>query len=130
VLAALGAPSAALACSDLDQTISTIVSGPILSTGGSITVNGAGAINGGPDGIDAVTCSISTLSNSGTVGGGAGGASAAGGGGVFSAQTITTLTNGGTIKAEPVEQAEGTFRPVARAVRAVGACQTPAQSSR
>ena len=70
VLAALGAPAAEAACTGADQTISTIVAGPILSTGGSITVNGAGVINGGPDGVDAPTCSISTLSNSGIVGGG------------------------------------------------------------
>jgi hypothetical protein len=51
VLTAFGAPSAQAACSGADQTISTIVSGPILSTGGSITVNASGAINGHPTGV-------------------------------------------------------------------------------
>jgi hypothetical protein len=65
-LAAFAAPDAAqAACSGKDQTISTAVKGPILSTGGKITVNGAGVINGGPTGVNASSCSISTLSNLG-----------------------------------------------------------------
>jgi hypothetical protein len=50
-LAALGAPGAAQACSGADQTISTVVSGPIFSTDGAITVLSGGTINGGPDGV-------------------------------------------------------------------------------
>lgn len=97
-LAALGAPGAARAtCSGIDQTISAPTLGPVLSTGGKITVTSSGSIAGGPDGVDSVTCSISKLTNSGAINGGAGAASAAGGLGVSNSQTIATLTNGGTI---------------------------------
>src|SRR5271166_6870427 len=68
-LAALGAPGAASACSGLPQTIST-VSGPIFSTGGSITVLGSGIVNGAPTGVLASLCSVSTLTNSGSIFGG------------------------------------------------------------
>jgi hypothetical protein len=99
-LAALGGSDSAQACVPSLQTISAPTVGPVLSNDGAIVVTSTGVINGGPDGVDAPTCSISTLSNSGTVGGATGGAGAAGGRGVAvsSGQTITTLTNDGTIK--------------------------------
>ena len=78
-LVALAPTGPALACSGADQTISTIVSGPILSTGGSITVLGNGTINGGPTGVKASSCSVSTLTNSGSVSGEVGAAGAPGG---------------------------------------------------
>ena len=96
-LAALGAPDVARACVPSLQTISAPTVGPVHSNSGAITITSSGSIAGGPDGVDAPTCSISTLNNSGTVGGAAGGATAAGGRGVSSSQTIMTLTNGGTI---------------------------------
>ena len=40
-LAALGAPGTARACTGADQTISTVISGPIFSTGGTITSSAA-----------------------------------------------------------------------------------------
>ena len=96
-LAALGAPDVARACVPSLQTISMPTAGPVLSNSGAITVTSSGTINGGPDGVDAPTCSISTLMNNGAIGGAAGGPSAAGGRGVFSGQPIMTLTNGGMI---------------------------------
>ena len=102
-LAALGAPEAARACSGLDQTISTSVNGPILSTNGAITVTGSGVISGSgfttPDGVDAFSCSISVLTNSGTISGGGFGVfnSSRHGVGVANSNTITTLTNHGKI---------------------------------
>jgi hypothetical protein len=74
MLTVFGAPSAQAACSGADQTISTIVSGPILSTGGSITVRASGAINGHPTGVQASSCSVSTLRNGGTISGAVGAA--------------------------------------------------------
>jgi hypothetical protein len=97
-LAALGALDDARACVPSSQTISAPTVGPVLSNDGAIIVTSTGVISGGPDGVDAPTCSISTLSNNGTVAAAAGGAGAAGGKGVSNGQTITTLTNGGTIK--------------------------------
>jgi hypothetical protein len=97
-LAALGLPGAARAdCNDHNQTISTTASGPISSTGGAITIKSSGTINGGPTGVSASSCSISTLANKGSIFGGAGGASQPGGVGVSNSQTIATLTNSGKI---------------------------------
>ena len=99
-LAAIGLPGAArAACAPALQTISGPVAGPVVSNGGAITVTGTGAISGGPDGVDALTCNITTLTNQsgGTIGGGAGGVSASGGVGVLNSQTIATLANSGTI---------------------------------
>jgi hypothetical protein len=92
-LAALGAPGAARACNGADQTISMVVSGPIFSTDGTITVLSSGTINGGPDGVDASSCSITIVSNSGALSGGLGGPGEMGGAGVSNAGTIKTLTN-------------------------------------
>ncbi len=107
-LAALATPDRAHAtCTGLDRTISSPRTGPVLSKGGAITVTGAGSILGGPsrDGVDALTCPITTLTNQsgGTISGGngrtsaPGGAGVAGGIGVSNASTITTLTNAGAI---------------------------------
>src|SRR5580658_7489352 len=94
-LAALGAPGTALACTGADQTISTVVSGPIFSTGGTITVLGSGTIDGAPTGVAALSCAITTLTNSGAIDGGLGGPRIEGGVGVLTAAgvTIGTLTN-------------------------------------
>jgi hypothetical protein len=92
-LAAFCAPSAARAtCVPSLQTISKAVSGPIVSNGGAITVTTTGSIAGNPDGVDAVSCPISTLTDSGAINGGA-----AGGAGVSNGQTITSLVNPGSI---------------------------------
>src|ERR1700722_6134242 len=96
VLTAFGAPSSQAACTGANQTISTIVAGPILSTGGSITVLTTGRINGDPTGVQASSCSVSTLSNGGMVSGRVGVTSVpggAGGAGVLNSQTISTLGN-------------------------------------
>jgi hypothetical protein len=101
-LVALGAPARA-ACVPSPQIINVPASGPIFSNGGAITVTGSGSIEGDPDGVDAVTCPISTLTNQsgGTINGGAGAggflAGGAGGVGVSNARTIETMTNGGAI---------------------------------
>ena len=51
---------------------------------------------GDPDGVDAISCSISHLTNAGAIiGGGRPNAAAAGGIGVLNDQTITALTNAG-----------------------------------
>jgi hypothetical protein len=101
-LVTFGAPGAALACTGADQTISMVVQGPILGTNGNITVTGAGYISGSggtnPDGVDATSCSISMLTNSGTISGGIGiFNSSRHGVGVANSNTITTLTNHGSI---------------------------------
>ena len=99
-LAAIGVSGAArAACVPSLQTISGPVSGPVVSNGGAINVTGAGDISGGPDGVDALTCAITALTNQqgGAISGGAGGLSAAGGVGVSNAVTITTLANFGKI---------------------------------
>ena len=71
-LAAFAAPDIAeAACSGADQTISSAVAGPILSTGGGISIQSGGSIAGGPTGILASGCSISALTNQGSVSGGA-----------------------------------------------------------
>ena len=76
-LAALGASGVArAACVPSPQIIATPTSGPIFSNGGAITVTGSGSITGGPggDGVDALTCPITTLTNQpgGTISGGNG----------------------------------------------------------
>src|SRR6516164_2036793 len=64
VLAAFGAPDAAkAACVPSPKTISGPVAGPVVSNGGAITITGSGDISGGPDGVDAVACAITTLTN-------------------------------------------------------------------
>ena len=66
-LAAFAAPGAALACSGLDQMVTTNVDATLNSNGGMITVTGPGVINGAPDGVDAFQCSLPTLNNSGKI---------------------------------------------------------------
>jgi hypothetical protein len=96
-LAALGAPEASGACSGATQAISAPTTGPINSNGGPITVGAAGTVYYG---VSALSCSITALTNSGTITGAPGyyGPLAAG---VISATgvTIGTITNneGGTI---------------------------------
>ncbi len=97
-LGAFGVPGAArAACVPSLQIISGSVSGPIVSNGGAITVTSTGSVAGKPDGVDAVSCSIATLTDSGAINGGGGAVGAAGGVGVSNSQTITTLSNAGTI---------------------------------
>ena len=99
-LAAVGASGVArAACVPSPQIIDTPTSGTIFSNGGAITVTGSGSIAGDPDGVDALTCSITTLTNQsgGMISGGTGRTSAPGGAGVANARTIRTLTNSGTI---------------------------------
>jgi hypothetical protein len=102
-LAALTAAGVArAACVPSLQTIATPMSGPIFSNGGAITVTGSGSISGGPDGVNALNCPITKLTNQsdGTISGGngAGGTlGGAGGAGVSNDRTITTLTNRGAI---------------------------------
>ena len=99
-LAALGASGVAWAGCVLSlQTIATPISGPIFSNGGAIRITGSGSISGGPDGVDAFKCPITTLTNQSgaTVGSGDGNAAIPGGAGVSNASTITTSTNGGKI---------------------------------
>ncbi len=94
-LAVTGAPGAArAACIPAAQIISTPTLGPILSNGGAITVTGGGSISGGPDGVDAFVCSITTLAiqAGGTITG-----VNVGGAGVANAETIMSLTNSGAI---------------------------------
>ena len=96
VIAAFGAPGAArAACVASQQTINRPTPGPIVSNGGGITIAAVGSISGGPDGVDAVSCSISHLTNAGAISGGAAGPGVAGGVGVSNSQTITALTNAG-----------------------------------
>ena len=93
-LSALAAPDAAWACSGANLTISTAVAGPILSTGGSITVTTRGAVDGGPTGVWAQNCGVGTLRNSGAIAGAIGASGAPGGIGVLnSGQTIDLLSN-------------------------------------
>ena len=88
-LLATASPSAAQAqFGGMNQIISGPVAGPILSNGGAITVTSTGIISGGPDGVDAVTHSITKLTNRGAINGAAGAVSAAGGLGVSNHQTI------------------------------------------
>jgi len=106
-LAALGASGVArAACDPSPQIIAMPTSGPIHSNGGAITITGSGSITGGPggDGVDALTCPITTLTNQsgGTISGGNGYSSTsqsggAGGAGVSNASTITALANRGAI---------------------------------
>ena len=68
-LAALGLPSAAAAaCVPSPQTISGPVAGPVVSNGGAIKVTGGGGIARGEEGVFAENCSITTLSNMGSIG--------------------------------------------------------------
>ena len=97
-LLATASPSAAQAqFGGMNQIISGPVAGPIDSNGGAITVTSTGIISGGPDGVDAITYSITKLTNRGAINGAAGAASAAGGLGVSNRQTIGALTNKGLI---------------------------------
>ena len=89
-----GAGVARAACVPSLQTISGNTAGPIVSDGGAITVTGSGSILGGPDGVDALDCPITTLTNEA---GGAISGAGGGGAGVSNANTITTLTNIGMI---------------------------------
>ena len=72
-LATLGTPGAAWAgCMPSTRTISTGVTGPVVSNGGAILVTGGGSIAAGPEGVFAESCSITTLSNKGSIGAAAG----------------------------------------------------------
>ncbi len=95
-LATLGlAESAKAACSGADQTITGLAVGPVLGTGGAVDVLSGGAVLGGPSGVRAADCSISTFANGGLIGGGAGAAGSAGGAAVQgdAGRTIGTLAN-------------------------------------
>ena len=91
-LALIGMPDKALACAPLDQTITTAVTGPVISNGGGITVDSTASITAGAQGVYAQNCLITVLGNSGLIAGGAGGT------GVSNAETIMTLYNTGAIK--------------------------------
>ena len=109
-----------------NQTISTTVTGPIFGNGGAIAVTNTGKIFGKDftSGVEALSASITTLSNSGAINGGfdggagvfiaageligtlsnaiganviGGGGTNTGGAGVSNAGTITTLSNSGLI---------------------------------
>ena len=54
----------------VNQRISTTVPGPIFSKGGFISVTASGTIDGGRTGVNALTFSITTLSNRGAILGG------------------------------------------------------------
>ena len=72
-LLATASPSAAQAqLGGTNLIISTPTTGPVLSNGGAITVTSTGIISGGPDGVDAVTQSITKLTNRGAINGAAG----------------------------------------------------------
>jgi hypothetical protein len=75
-----------------NQTISTTVAGPIFSNGGAITVTNTGKINGGPTGVDAKSFSITTLSNSGSIGGANGAPGGAGGTGVRDSDRLACIS--------------------------------------
>jgi hypothetical protein len=97
-LASFGAIDAAqAACVPSLQAISALTPGPVRSNGGAITVTSSGSVAGNPDGVDAVTCSLSALMNGGAINGKSGAASAAGGLGVLNSETITTLANSGMV---------------------------------
>ena len=104
------------------QIISGPVAGAIKSNGGAITVTSTGVISGGPDGVDAVTQSITKLTNRGAINGAAGAASASGGLGVSNFQTITTLPTAARSTAARAAPA------VSKGARAARACPTRAQS--
>ncbi len=78
----------------MNQTIRGLVDGPVYSNGAAIFVTHRGAIDGGPTGVAAISASITTLANRGTIVGGVG-PSQAGGAGVLNENTIRTLTNHG-----------------------------------
>ena len=97
-LLATASPSAAQAqFGGKNRIISGPVAGPVDSNGGAITVTSTGIISGGPDGVDAISSSITKLTNRGAINGAAGAASAAGGLGVSNRQTIGALINKGLI---------------------------------
>ena len=97
-LLATASPSAAQAqFGGMNRIISGPVAGPVHSNGGAITVTSTGIISGGPDGVDAISSSITKLTNRGAIKGAAGAASAAGGLGVSNRQTIGALINKGLI---------------------------------
>jgi hypothetical protein len=58
-----------MGCSGTPRTISTTVTGPIFSDGGFIRVTSTGKINGNLTGVAALSCPITTLSNSGAIDG-------------------------------------------------------------
>ncbi len=66
-IAALSSPGATsvarAACVPSLQVISGSFAGPVVSNGAAITVTGSGDISGGPDGVDALTCAITALTN-------------------------------------------------------------------
>ena len=105
VIGAFGVTDAArAACSGAVQTISAPTPSPIDSNGGSITVDAAGTIFFG---VSASSCSITTLTNNGTINGGPG-SFGPGASGVFSAAgvTIGTINNNksGTISGRTVTE--------------------------
>jgi hypothetical protein len=78
-----GYRAASAALTPSTQTISSAVTGPILANGGSILVTGGGSIAGGAEGVFAENCSITTLSNMGSIGAAIGAPAGAGGAGVL-----------------------------------------------
>jgi hypothetical protein len=98
-LALFVVPGAAFAsCTGTNQNFSGPTLGPVFSNGGAINVLGGGRISGVPTGVNALSCSISALTNTGSIGGfAATNPVVPGGVAVSNSQTITTLTNGGTI---------------------------------
>ena len=102
VLAALVAPCVAqAACSGANQTVSSSPSGTVFSTGGAITVPAGKAVIAGTSapGVNAYACSVTTLTNQGSINGGSApaGADNTAPPGVGTSRAITTLTNDGTI---------------------------------
>ncbi len=127
-LAALGAPAAS-ACSGHNQTISNLVTGPIFSTGGQITVLASGTVTGDPDGVDVIDCSATTLTNQGEIPGqngvyGFGGTKAGVGVGIAPGRTLTSLFNAAGAK---ILGGNGIY---AGPPRATPGCRTPARSRR
>ncbi len=103
----------------INRIISGPVAGPVVSNGGAITVTSTGLISGGPDGVDALTSSITKLTNRGAIKAAAGATSAAGGLGVSNLQTIGALINKGLISGG----AGGAGSK--KGARAARACRTP-----
>ncbi len=104
VLSAFADPRGALAaCTGLNQTISSPTTGPVLSTGGAITITTSGSVTGTPGqpGVLLTVCPATTIGNSGAIKGGANGSirteHGTGGAGVSNSSTIKTLSNTGAI---------------------------------
>ncbi len=100
-----------------NQTIKTVVNGPILSNGDAIKVTASGGIDGGLSGaVSAVNFSITTLSNYGFIDG-QDFSSGLGGQGVSNLQTINLLLNAGKITGG---EGAGSTSPAAQAISNFG----------